>query len=80
MRPLTWALKEVDPVDYQLLSLCLESLRNRMPSNLKLQITFKQKSIVKKKNWQEDAPPPLDNKVVCLSTPKHNGKSDTAAM
>jgi len=44
MRPLIWALKEIDPgglhrhtpVDYELLSLCLESLRNRMPSDLKL--------------------------------------------
>ena len=28
------------------------------------------------KNWQED-PPPLANGALCLSTPKHNGKSGT---
>jgi hypothetical protein len=41
----------------------------------------KQKSIVKN-FWQEDdAPPgqrgPLANEALCLSTPKHNGKSGT---
>ena len=36
----------------------------------------KQKSIVKK-CWQEDEAP-LANEALCLSTPKHNGKSDTA--
>ena len=25
--------------------------------------------------WQEDAPFPLANGALCLSTPKHNGKS-----
>jgi hypothetical protein len=36
----------------------------------------KQKSILKKNCGQEDAP--LANGALCLSTPKHNGKSDTA--
>ena len=66
MRPLTWALKEVDPVDYQLYHYYLESLRNRTPSNLKLHHTSKNSYL-----WQEDVPwstgPVL----------KHNGKSGT---
>jgi len=37
----------------------------------------KQRPIVKKKNWQEDAPTPFANGALCLSTPKHNGKSGT---
>jgi len=36
----------------------------------------KQKSIVKKLFWQEDGH--LANGALCLSTPKHNGKSDTS--
>jgi hypothetical protein len=36
----------------------------------------KHKSIVKKKLGQEDGP--LANGTLCLSTPKHNGKSGTA--
>ena len=37
----------------------------------------KQNSIVEKNIWQEDAPSPLANGALCLSTPKHNGKSGT---
>jgi hypothetical protein len=57
------------------LSLCLESLRNRTPSNLKLHHISKNPS--QKTFGQEDEPPSLDNEALCLSTPTHNGKSDT---
>ena len=68
MRPLTWARKEVDPVGLQrqsTLSLCLESLRNRTPSNLKAKIH--RNSFL----WQMGQRGPV------LNTPKHNGKSGT---
>jgi len=74
MRPLTWALKEVDPVDLHrqsTLSLCLESLRNRTPSNLKLDHISKNPSYKKNLTGRWD---PLANG----GTPKHNGKSGTA--
>jgi hypothetical protein len=47
------------------LSLCLESLRHRTPSNLKLT------HISKNPSKKDEAP--LPNKALC--TPKHNGKS-----
>ena len=57
------------------LSLCLESLRNRTPSNLKLPHMSKHRS------WKEMAgifpPPVLVNGSLCFSIPKHNGKSGT---
>jgi hypothetical protein len=39
-------------------------------------VPHKQKSIVEK-FWQEEPPPHLANGALCLSTPKHNGKSGT---
>jgi hypothetical protein len=79
MRPLTWALKEVHPVGFvahshrlSTWSLCLESLRNRTPTNLKL-------NHISKNPWQEDKPH-LANGALCLSTRKHNGKSGIECM
>jgi hypothetical protein len=41
----------------------------------------KQKSIVKKIVGRKmPLPPPLANGVLCLSTPKHNGKSSTVSI
>jgi hypothetical protein len=65
MRPLTWALKEIDLVvlhRQSTLLICLESLRNRTPSNLKLHHISKNPSLKKKLagRWA-----------------KHNGKSGT---
>jgi hypothetical protein len=56
MMPLTWALKEVDPVDLHrqsTLSLCLDPLRNITPSNLKLHHISKNPSFLA--GW---CPPP----------------------
>jgi hypothetical protein len=39
----------------------------------------KQKSIVRKQNWQEDEAS-LAKEDLCLSTPNHNGKSGTQAV
>jgi len=59
MRPLAWALKEVDFVAHShrlsTLSLCLESLWNRTPSNLKLHHISKNPS--SKKIFAERCPP-----------------------
>jgi hypothetical protein len=43
----------------------------------KFKIAHKQKSIIIIFFWQEDEAP-LVNEALCLSTPKHNGKSSTA--
>ena len=59
------------------LSLCLKSLRNRTPSNLKL-YHIKAKIHRNYFFWQEDEVP-LANEALCLSTPKHNGKSGTVS-
>ena len=59
------------------LSLCLESLRNRTPSNLKLHHISKNPP--QNFFWQEDEAP-LANEALCLSTPKHNGKSGTGDL
>jgi len=51
----------------------------RKQSAFKIKIApYKQKPIVKKKKLQENGPP-LANGALCLSTPKHNGKSGTAS-
>jgi hypothetical protein len=53
--PLTWVLKEVNLVGLHrqsTLSVCLESLRNRTPSNLKLYHISKN-PWQKKKNWRK---------------------------
>ena len=68
MRPLTWALKEVDLVGLHRQS----GIRNRTPSNLKLHHISKNPS-QKYFFWQEDGAP-LANGALCL---KHNGKSGT---
>ena len=59
------------------LSLCLESLRNRHAFKFKI-APHKQKSIVKF-FWAGRWGPPLANEALCLSTPKHNGKTGTDA-
>jgi hypothetical protein len=67
MRPLIWALKEVDPV-------CLHS---QSGIRIKFKIApHKQKSIVK--NFFGRKMGPLGNWALCLSTTNHNGKSGTA--
>ena len=66
MRPLIWALMEVDPVDlhrhtlidYDISSIIMSSIAPKQNA-FKIKIApLKQKSIVKKK-WQEDVPLPL---------------------
>ena len=65
-------LKEVDPVGLHRQS------GIHAQEILKFKIAqHKQKSIVKRFFWQEDAPPPLANGALCLCTPKHDGKSGT---
>jgi hypothetical protein len=53
------------------LSLCLESLQSRTLSNLKLHHKIHRKFF----SDRNMPPPPLANGALCLSTPKHNGKS-----
>ena len=68
MRPLTWALKEVDPVGL-----------HRQPGNLGIvkiirYIRSDMYSASAKKNLAGRCPP-LANGALCLNTPKHNVKS-----
>ena len=57
------------------LSLCLESLRNRTSSNLKLHHISKNPSNI----FFGRKMGPLANGALCLSTPKHNDKSGTVS-
>jgi hypothetical protein len=77
MRSLTWALNVAHSHRLSTLSLCLESLRNRTPSNLKLHHISKHPS---KKMFLAGRWFQLANGVLCFSTPKHNGKSGTVFM
>ena len=77
MRSLTWALNVAHSHRLSTLSLCLESLRNRTPSNLKLHHISKHPS---KKMFLAGRWFHLANGVLCFSTPKHNGKSGTVFM
>ena len=73
MRPLIWALKEVDPVGLQ------GSQAYMLKNAFKFKIApHKQISIIKKNNFDRKIPPPPrppDNGALYLSTHKHNGKS-----
>jgi hypothetical protein len=77
MRPLTWALKEVDLVGIHSLAVNSIIMSGIAPKQnaFKFKIApHKQKSIVKKIAGR-CPPPPLANGALC--TPKHNGKSGT---
>jgi hypothetical protein len=56
-----------------------QAVRHTCSGNVKT-APHKQKSTVKNMFWQEDAPPPQANGALCLSTPKHNGKSGTVRV
>jgi len=72
MRPLTWALKEVDPGSPT------QAVRHTCSGNLGIvKILCYIRSDMQQKNFGRKLGP-LANGALCLSTSKHNGKSGTA--
>ena len=68
MRPLTWAMKEVDPVGTQ-------TVRRTCSGNLGIVKILRYQT---SKTMFDRKMGPLANGALCLNTPKHNGKSGTA--
>ena len=64
---ITWALKEVGPIN----SVFMSGIAQK-------QIAFKFKIATHRKKYFDRKMDPLANGALCLSTPKHNGKSATS--